>query len=1839
MKYKLLRFSLLSIFAMFWGMAFAQDETIDFSALGYENGQEVTEVNGTDVTLTLDKGTNNNAPKYYTTGTALRLYGGNIITVSSSTKTVEKVVFTFSSTSNNLNDPTVSEGSYDSETSTWTGSASNFTITRGGSTGHARIQKMEFYFASGSGDTRLSTILTLGEHATIGTVGEQMQWPEVTLSDAAGAPITGETIEWESSNTEVAQIGDATINFLAPGTANITAKFAGNNQYKPSSANFTLTVTPAPYTSIAAMLTDITSTKTSVTYQFENLLVTYVNGQNTFVSDGKDAFLFYGSNLGLNAGEKITGTVTGQLYTYNGLPEMSVTADGINAQVTSTGNEVTWATIAADALANYINVPVIIENATYVEAGSGKNFTFSVDGQTLAVYNNWSIDITALEANKTYTLAGIGSIYARGETTTYQLYLVSIEEYTEPVWAWADIYADFTDQSFFTEADASGATAGLKMNADGGFTRVAADDVTANAVISGKYHSPEHGISNFSATVKVEGPVMITFGTCAWGGNVTVKDETGAEVVPTFTTNTGACYHQNKQANVVSAYYKGGATVLAVAGGSYVPYFSVVAVDPADIPNDAKVTFDIANVECEGVAPAEITVEIGSKITIPANRTLYKDGFTLTAWTDAAGAKYKPGDEVTVSGDITLTPVFSENDVENPQLGETITVVWDFQQKNGAPVLNYQNQTGIYVTQMDFGGYDLDFKLDFDTNNGGKIANGNWNDWCQMNTGTKFTIPAAKGMVVSLESYNATTTTTIAGSTDYTTEGNVVTYTYEGSGETIDIVIGDGSYFRYIKVVYPADVEEPASQAITGTWTYSNEDVMTATMALSGSTEAGEVEAVEKNGLMMVVEANGASFRNNGDNIQVRSGAVFKIPVKNAGDLVTVKGYPNYSYYTIGNSTEELNNENTYTAKRSDAEAGYVAVTSTNDNNYYYAISVVQYAPKEKVTLDNEPATITFTFNEGTEGQTATFSNADYFLNSKVSHGTGVVLEGKDNKGMNQTWFNPVAKDSKANEGNAIRFLFTPKPGLTFTPTKVSFKSTRFGTNGGKLDIAWQNPDGTAVNLASGEQPVRDNADPNVSEFVYDVAGAAGGEGTCGLCINLYSLDNGKHVGFSDILIEGVLNGTEKDVPVLASFKINGNEYAVEDVFGEAYEATLELPKAEQMVGVNNPLTDVTAASGEVGEITYEEKDDACTVTIPMTAGETQMNYILNVVFKPDFTLTYLDVEGNVLTTQTVEKDAKIGQFAYDIENVSSTKNGFKARGWFKQDYLGAKFTIEDVITSDVNLYAIETEIEVPSASRKYVYDLTNQWFYDEDHEGFNSLGSGYWHDTQHGWAFNNGDQIELLVGPKATINFSLCQYSKAGATIVGSNGASTIGVVESDGGAGSMDYEGEPGTLTLTINSEGAVYIHSITVFNTSEANFAQQGEWIIVKQGDASSLLDAIEVAKGIENAKIFVPDGTYDLGETVKTVISGKNVSLIGQSAEKTVIVNRPPVAMEGLDKADLLKNTGEGLYMQDITLKNDLSYAGNDGRAAALHDQGTKTIGKNVFLLSHQDTYYSHRVGGLFYWEGGELHGTVDYLCGNGKVYYQDVKLVNEVRGSATVTANSEIYVFNNCTIENHASTWNLGRAWSDNPVCVYLNTTMLDPDHLASTRWNLSGLNCDYSVAGEYGTKNASGSDITPESNWVTFTKQNTRMNTILDASALDTYSMENVLGDWAATAKAETMQVGAPLGTYENGTVSFTPANNDAIAYALFKNGEFVGITEGNSFDVEATKADKLTIRAANSRGGFGEPVEVTISTGVEEIANGEQSVPETIYNLNGVRVQKAQKGLYIINGRKVVMK
>lgn len=197
----------------------------------------------------------------------------------------------------------------------------------------------------------------------------------------------------------------------------------------------------------------------------------------------------------------------------------------------------------------------------------------------------------------------------------------------------------------------------------------------------------------------------------------------------------------------------------------------------------------------------------------------------------------------------------------------------------------------------------------------------------------------------------------------------------------------------------------------------------------------------------------------------------------------------------------------------------------------------------------NSDVTATWPFDLGTEGQTATFTpegEADgWFRSSYVTLGSNFTYNGtekpRDKNGvydnsneLTQTKIQSAGKDAGATEENAITFMISPKTGVTFTPTKVEFTSSKFGTNGGIFDISWVNSDGSTVSLATNQTPARNDASNPTgvfsTRFSYNVTGAKTSDGACGLRINVYSLDPGKNVGFANVMIEGHMEGTIQEV-------------------------------------------------------------------------------------------------------------------------------------------------------------------------------------------------------------------------------------------------------------------------------------------------------------------------------------------------------------------------------------------------------------------------------------------------------------------------------------------------------------------------------------------------------------------------------------------------------------------------------------------------------------------------------------------------------------------------------------
>lgn len=308
-----------------------------------------------------------------------------------------------------------------------------------------------------------------------------------------------------------------------------------------------------------------------------------------------------------------------------------------------------------------------------------------------------------------------------------------------------------------------------------------------------------------------------------------------------------------------------------------------------------------------------------------------------------------------------------------------------------------------------------------------------------------------------------------------------------------------------------------------------------------------------------------------------------------------------------------------------------------------------------------------------------------------------------------------------------------------------------------------------------------------------------------------------------------------------------------------------------------------------------------------------------------------------------------------------------------------------------------------------------------------------------------------------------------------------------------------------------------------------------LIVKKGDARSLLATIEQANKLNAAKdaerlyVLIPDGVYDLGDKVLTRITGHRIALIGQSMTGTVIQNKPDVKNEGISRTAVLQNRGTENYFQDLTLKNALDYyaAGSAGRAVTLHDKGNRTVCNRVCLLSYQDTYFSDNDLSQFYFQDSEIHGTVDFICGDGDVWFERCRIVTEQRtadgkGGRDVIAAPKTsktswgYIFNRCTVENKVSNFEYARGWNGTPHCIWLHTTLLTPEKLNATRFDWRGMRTVQNDFKEYGTKDADGRNITPKSNVVTFEikdEKNT-VETILTAKEAKKYKVKKVFIEW-----------------------------------------------------------------------------------------------------------------------------
>lgn len=468
---------------------FADEVEIDFSAQGLENAEDVTvkefrSSDGNKIVVTFENGTNEkNGPKYYNTGTAIRCYGGNKINVKLNleTEVVTKVDFTFGS-GEGTNELTVkgddAEGTF--EGTTWKGRAVNSIVAEvGGTSGHRRIQKMTFTLSPKDGETKTATSIEFtGDYLTRftpGKDGDETPLPTATVHAGLTTVYVGEA-KWSLKmgnnwvmGEEEPSIGSGKVYIpnQSYGDLTLTAKYEGDDTYEACSKSYTLKVYKG-YMSISSILEDFpvvggdswkdkeakwnkgeqisywqVDAKSETEFVSKDALVTYANGSYTYINDGNGSMLLYGSGLGFKQGDVISGdfgndqgfgAIYGTLKTYNGLLELAVNKEDVEFVVKSSDNPVEPKTISlAELNQGNMNEYVRIEYAEFVEL-NGKNLTFKVGDETLAVYNQFGIKVaddegkSLLEPGAKYNLEGMGCIYWKNQTLTNQLYLTKFEE-------------------------------------------------------------------------------------------------------------------------------------------------------------------------------------------------------------------------------------------------------------------------------------------------------------------------------------------------------------------------------------------------------------------------------------------------------------------------------------------------------------------------------------------------------------------------------------------------------------------------------------------------------------------------------------------------------------------------------------------------------------------------------------------------------------------------------------------------------------------------------------------------------------------------------------------------------------------------------------------------------------------------------------------------------------------------------------------------------------------------------------------------------------------------------------------------------------------------------------------------------------------------------------------------------------------------------------------------------------------------------------------------------------------------------------------------------------------
>ena len=417
--------------------------------------------------------------------------------------------------------------------------------------------------------------------------------------------------------------------------------------------------------------------------------------------------------------------------------------------------------------------------------------------------------------------------------------------------------------------------------------------------------------------------------------------------------------------------------------------------------------------------------------------------------------------------------------------------------------------------------------------------------------------------------------------------------------------------------------------------------------------------------------------------------------------------------------------------------------------------------------------------------------------------------------------------------------------------------------------------------------------------------------------------------------------------------------------------------------------------------------------------------------------------------------------------------------------------------------------------------------------------------------------------------------------------------------------------------------------------------------------------------------IPGGKNEYDDCRLVYVNKPNIHLIGQGANVvTIATDRLDGACNDPSKVWYHVDAGAALevqpgatnfFMQGVTIDNEnWTLKGMQGpQALCMNITSDRAVFDEIRARSYQDTYKSNGTYNRQFFHNSTIEGGVDFIYGSGDVWFENCTLdINRKSGGFIVAPNHPAatrwgYVFNNTTITTSYSTIPedyqvyLGRPWHDNPVTVFLHTRMEVKPYDGYWYPTMGGLPrlwavydivdrngyamSEYSIEDYYYTEN--GQTVTGKAkNYLTDAEA--AEYTVANAMAGDGSNSE--LGVWNPLEVVEKTAV--PVLSTSDNKVTW-PADDFAICYVVTVNGKAEAFTTATEYTAKA--GDKVAVQSVNAHGALSQKSEtVAITTGIHTIDNTTDGYANgTTYNMMGMPVGNMKHGVYIRNGKKLIVK